>query len=205
MSALCESIAPELVAYLDGALAEDERRPIASHVSSCLVCRRELERLTTIQRWVAELPRIEPSRDFTATFWERMEAEPLAVEQSERSGRPWRWAVPMLAAAAGLALAVRALVPTGSAPAPGTRGSPPPAAVAKADRPAAAPKVAAAPALKDEPAQVANVDELRPEDLPPELVEHPELFLRLPVVRRLETLEHIDAVKREQQSEGGAG
>jgi len=204
MSAVCESIAPELVAYLDGALAEDERRPIATHVSTCLVCRREIERLTTVQRWIADLPPIEPSRDFAATFWERMDAEPLAVERGEPRRRPWRWAVPMLAAAAGLALAVRALV----APAPSTTqpaapaARPPAVAAAKVERP----QVAAVPeAKKDEPAQVANVEELRPEDLPPELVEHPELFLRLPVVRRLDTLEHFEAVKRQQQSEGGAG
>jgi hypothetical protein len=206
MSAACASIAPELVAYLDGALAEDERRPIATHVSTCLVCRREIERLTTVQRWVSDLSPIEPSRDFAAAFWERMEAEPVPVERGETRGRPWRWAIPVLAAAAGLALAVRALVPSTSSSTPSQPANPaarPPAvAAAKVERP----KVAAAPAAPhDEPAQVADVDALRPEDLPPELVEHPELFLRLPVVRRLETLEHLEAMKRQQQSEGGAG
>ena len=98
MSATCDAIAPELVAYLDGALADDQRRPIATHVSTCLVCRREMERLTTVQRWVADLPRVEPSRDFAATFWERMEAEPLATDRPSRPVRPLRWAVPALAA-----------------------------------------------------------------------------------------------------------
>ncbi len=204
MSATCAAIGPELVAYLDGALADDERRPIASHVSTCLVCRREIERLTTVQRWVAELPAVEPSRDFAATFWERMEAEP-AADLPGRPARSLRWIVPVLAAAAVLAVALRALVPGTSAPAPTVPAAPvaraPAVAAAKVERP----KVATAPAEKPEAAQLANVEDLRPEDLPPELLEHPELFLRLPVVRRLETLEHIDAVKREQQSDDGAG
>ncbi|MEO6025279.1 MAG: zf-HC2 domain-containing protein [Candidatus Binatia bacterium] len=206
MSATCEAIGPELVAYLDGALADDERRPIASHVSTCLVCRREIERLTTVQRWVSELPAVEPSRDFAATFWERMEEEPPVAERSGRPSRPLRWIVPVLAAAAVLALALRSMVPGTSTPPPTVPAAPAPRAPAVAAAPKIErPKVAAAPVEKPAPAQLANVEDLKPEDLPPELLEHPELFLRLPVVRRLETLEHIDAVKREQQSEDGAG
>ncbi len=204
MSGTCEAIGPELVAYLDGALADDERRPVASHVSTCLVCRREIERLTTVQRWVAELPAVEPSRDFAATFWERMEAEPAVAERPGRPSRPLRWVVPVLAAAAVLALALRSMVPETATPAPTVPAAPRVPAVAAAPR-IERPQIAAVPAAKPAPAQLANVEDLKPEDLPPELLDHPELFLRLPVVRRLETLEHIDAVKREQQSEDGAG
>jgi anti-sigma factor RsiW len=206
MSATCEAIGPELVAYLDGALADDERRPVASHVATCLVCRREIERLTTVQRWVSELPAVEPSRDFAATFWDRMEAEPAVAERPGGASRPVRWIVPLLAAAV-LALAVRAMVvPQTSTLTPTVPAAPAPRAPAVAAAPKIErPKVATAPAEKPAAAQLANVEDLKPEDLPPELLEHPELFLRLPVVRRLETLEHIDAVKREQQSEDGAG
>ena len=40
-----KQIGAELVAFLDGELADDERRPVAAHVSTCLTCRREIERL----------------------------------------------------------------------------------------------------------------------------------------------------------------
>ena len=40
------------------------------------------------------------------------------------------------------------------------------------------PKLAVAPRRQAEAPQVANVEDPKPEDLPPALLEHPELFLR---------------------------
>jgi hypothetical protein len=170
-------------------------------VSTCLACRRELERLTTVQRYVTGMPRVEPGPDFAAQFWQRMDPEPVPTRAPGRPPRPIRWALPALAAAAVLAVALQFMVTTPTAP---TRPAPQTRSLAQA-RPAPKPEVAAAPPRQEPAEQVVNVDNLRLEDLPPELREHPELFLRLPVVRRLETLEHFDAVRQEQGDEDGAG
>jgi len=45
----CEQTSDELVAFLDGELGDEERRPVADHLATCLTCRRELEGLTTVQ------------------------------------------------------------------------------------------------------------------------------------------------------------
>ena len=64
---------------------------------------------------------------------------------------------------------------------------------------------AVARAKSEEPADAAPIEqanaELAPEDLPPELIEHPELFLRLPVVRRLDKLEHFEEVRTPDAAE----
>jgi hypothetical protein len=79
-------------------------------------------------------------------------------------------------------------------------------AVAPAAPAAAAPAKIATRAQPPEAApQVARAGNLGPEDLPPELLEHPELFLRLPVVRRLETLEYLGAVHDQPERKDGAG
>jgi anti-sigma factor RsiW len=202
----CEQISGELIAFLDEELGESERRQIATHVSTCLVCRRELDRLTAVQRWVADLPDIEPSAEFAEQFWDRMNAEPTGAHPKPRSLRSLWWVVPALAAAAVLAVSFRFM--TRSSPTP-TRPATPAERVVQAlpaqtDRPAAA-TVAAESTLKDGSRQVASVDDLRPGDLPPDLLEHPELFLRLPVVRRLEKLEYFEAVRQEPGNQDGAG
>ena len=100
----CEEIGTELVAFLDGELDEGERRPIASHVSSCLVCRREIERLSAVRNLLADLPRIEPGPEFASRFWERLDVVPESTLR-RRSRRSMYWALPALAAAAVLAIA----------------------------------------------------------------------------------------------------
>ncbi len=215
-TAQCEAIGDELVAFLDGELTDEARRPVAAHVASCLVCRREVERLTVVRRWVAELPAIEPSPTLAEGLWERIAAaERPAASPRVRVLRPWRWAVPALAAAAVVALAFssqlrpRTITPTAPTGAPPERVAAPAPVAPKPEAPAVA---AARPAPKEDAPQVAQVDDqvrpedLRLEDLPPELAEQPELFLRLPVVRRLETLEHFDAVRDSHGDDaGGAG
>ncbi len=200
----CEAIGGELVAYLDGALGADERGTVAAHVSTCLGCRREMDRLAAVQHALDGLPAVAPSAQFADDFWRKLAAEaPAAAAVATRKVRPLRWAVPALAAAAVVALAFRAFVRGPSAtPAPGVH----------------APRVAAAPASNAEPkkvasrhraesaaSQVADVDTLKPEDLPPELLEHPELYLRLPVVRRLEKLEYFGSAHDQPAGDDGAG
>lgn len=199
--ATCEQVTSELVAFLDGELSDADRRPVAAHLSTCLGCRREVERLGTVQRWLSDRPAIEPSADFATDFWRRMNAEEAAVPTLRPRRRVWQLVVPALAAAAVLALVARSIVTS-----PSTAPSAPAKQVAEAPArkaPAVAANRAAPPA---EPAQVADahgVPDQLPEDLPPELVEHPELFLRLPVVRRLEKLEHFEEVRERTPAEGG--
>jgi hypothetical protein len=116
------------------------------------------------------------------------------------------WGVP-LAAAAALALVWYSSISPNAPDAPGaSRGgadvarapqaepAPRPDAVARVER------EAPADAPAEAPVEHAKA-ELAPEDLPPELLEHPELFLRLPVVRRLEKLEHFEEVRTPQDAE----
>jgi hypothetical protein len=203
----CEEITSELVAFLDGELADEERRPVAAHVHGCLACRREIERLTKVQGLVAELPRIQPSAGFADEFWRKLEAESAPLPANVHRLRPLRWVVPALAAAAVVALALRSEVQPPS-PQVASSGTEVHASGKIATAPAApAPPARAAPQPKAEepPAQVADVESLRPEDLPPELVEHPELFLRLPVVRRLDTLKYLGSAEDAPGADDGAG
>jgi anti-sigma factor RsiW len=201
----CETFAEELVAYLDGEQPVDERARIDAHVGSCLTCRRELDRLRRVRTLMGELRPLAPSPDFAAGMWRRLEATP------SRASR-WRavvWSVVPLAAAAVVALAwYSSLERAGSqspiASAPAT--APAPAAVAKAPA-AAAPaedtRVAGAqPKAEEERGarEVASAPDF--DDYPPELVEHPELFLRYPVVRRLRKLEHFEQVRERSQPAG---
>ena len=193
----CEQINVELVAYLDGELADAERAPVAAHLATCLVCRREIERLTTIRRWIGSMPRLEPSPEFSSGFWSRLDAEAGASSATRSLPRAVRWGLPALAAAAGLALAFQFSARTSSPPT--TAGSASKAAqvpAAGARHPAPI-NAGAEPRRQgsDEASQVAGARSELPEDLPPDLLEHPELFLRLPVVRRLEKLEHFEEVR----------
>jgi hypothetical protein len=105
-------------------------------------------------------------------------------------------------------LALRSLTsttPAPSVPSRATRVAAAPVAAAAPAAKAEPPKVAAQPKAKEGAAQLADVDALRPEDLPTDLLEHPELFLRLPVVRRLEKLEYLGSEQERRGTDDGAG
>ena len=191
---VCEAIAEDLVAFADGELAQAERAPIEAHVAGCLSCRREIERIATVNALVAGLPRIAPSPEFEERVRRRLAAGAAADDAAtwtrRRAWRPALWGVPALAVAAAIALVWywSLAAPTRNqlrAPAGGGQ-----LAVARPDRAQqlagegeTEPVVAAAPSLSIE-------------DLPPDLIEHPELFLRYPVVRRLNKLEHFEEVRQ---------
>jgi hypothetical protein len=72
----CHDARESLSAYLDEALAPDERRQVAAHLEGCPDCRRELARL---EQTVALLHRVEPARAPVGFVDRVMEASP----------RPW--------------------------------------------------------------------------------------------------------------------
>ena len=202
----CDAFTEELVAYLDGEQPAEERARIEAHVGSCLTCRRELDRLKRVRAFMGELRPIEPSPDFAAAMWRRLEATP------SRAPRRWRaivWSVAPLAAAAVVALAWYSSLERGVSQSPVASAplvAPAPAEVAKAPVKSAPPRdtrvADAQPKAEPEsaPHEVASAPDL--DDYPPELVEHPELFLRYPVVRRLRKLEHFEQVHGQGQPAG---
>jgi anti-sigma factor RsiW len=199
--AACAALAEELVAYLDGEQPEPERGRIENHVGTCLACRRELERLRRTRVLLGALPLIEPSADFHDGMWRRLDAAP-ARRRGRR--RAVLWGAPALAAAAALALVWYSSVARIAADGRGMRG-----AVASAPRPAGGGSTAgesrvatrhqAAPA--DDPAHDVAVAGSDLDEYPPELIEHPELFLRYPVVRRLQKLQHFEEVRQHDEGE----
>ena len=207
-AAACDAYVEELVAYLDAEQPEAERARIDAHVGTCLTCRRELERLRRVRALIGEeLRPIEPSASFEQGFWRRLDAEAPRATPRKARARFATWGLPALAAAAVVALASYSLLPRSTreerAATPGT--------VAEAPRHAAghdatrlAHRESAPEPVKpaaEEPRQLANADQGDIDQYPPELVEHPELFLRLPVVRRLEKLQHFEEVRRHGEGE----
>lgn len=96
----------ELTAYLDGALAADERARVEAHLAGCDACRAERDRLAEALALLARLP---PPPDPSPTFEQRFQAR-LAAEQAVRRERrglldriAWRWLGPSLAGAAATA------------------------------------------------------------------------------------------------------
>jgi hypothetical protein len=74
----CNAIREELVAYCDGELSEAESHGIAAHLATCAECAREeaqVRRMQALFVQAEKLTRIEPSPNFAATFWQRVEQE----------------------------------------------------------------------------------------------------------------------------------
>jgi len=200
----CPIADEDLLAFVDAELLPAERTRVEDHVATCLTCRRETERLAAVNALVRGLPRIEPSPDFETAMWRRLAREAHARKPRTRS-RVLRWSMPVFAAAAAIALVLYSVLspsgPRGGSARGGGQVATAPVPrqdVARATRPGDT-RVASAPGAENvDDTTVAN---LGPEDLPPELVDHPELFLHFPVVRRLKKLEHFEEVRKREESE----
>jgi len=210
---VCEAMSEELVAYLDGEQPEPERGRIESHLATCLGCRREIERVTKVKALVRALPGVEPSAGFEERMWRRLRAD-IPVATRGKRFRPAIWGLPVLAAAAVVALAWYSLLSHLGESEPAVPVGGPAVAVAPREptRPQSAPVLQAEVERGSEEALAAASRPPRdlptaPEDLPPELLEHPELFLRYPVVRRMKKLENFEEVRRhlEQEQRGDLG
>ncbi len=198
----CHAFAEELVAYLDHEQPASERARLEAHLGTCLACRRELAQLAKVGDWLRALPRLEPGPDLPTEMWRRLANEPRPGLPGRRP-RPALWAFPALAAAAGAAFALYSVLGGGSSPAgPARRPLPQGRGVAAVARMEPAPGTSALPGNE---VRVVGDTQLRLEDVPPEVIEHPELFLRLPVVRRLDKLEHFEEVRHQGQPEHPEG
>ncbi len=206
MIAACDDFAADLVAYLDGELGDADRARIEAHLGTCLACRRELEQFRRLRALIDGVRPLDLSTDFADRMWQRL--DPLPARAPRRRTRAVLWAAPTLAAAAALALVWYSQVARlGNAPT-----APAPHSVAAAPRPHDANEHAVASRSEKEqavasrekeeggaPGNVARTDDVT--EYPPDLVEHPELFLRLPVVRRLNRLEHFEEVRQYQNDQ----
>lgn len=139
--------------HADGTLGADERAAVDAHLPTCAACRAELARIVALRRRASEAPRaVEPARDLWPELRSRLVARgaPGAAAPGERTARrvpTWSagsWAGWRLRAAAGIAIAVASSAATVALlRARDGRGVehvlPPPAGVAQAPAPAAAP------------------------------------------------------------------
>ncbi len=208
MIAACDDFAADLVAYLDDELGDADRGRVEAHLGTCLAYRRELEQFRRLRALIDGVRPLALSADFDERMRQRL--DPLATHATRRRSRAVLWAAPALAAAAALALVwYSSIAHVDTAPTTPARQS---VAAAARPRDAKDQEVAArgdndkeqavASRAGEEgapPGSVASADDVA--DYPPELVEHPELFLHLPVVRRLNRLEHFEEVRQHQDEE----
>jgi hypothetical protein len=165
----CETIKNELVAYRDGELPEQDREQIAAHLSTCPACTQEERQLARLDRFLSTLERLTPSPDFEATFWGKVELERQKTKENPLA-RWWKewWGswqmVPALAGAAGLVLFFGYIL--------SNRHMTPPAP--------------SAPTTPSTQLAEANV--------PPQVVEQPDLFVNYRVIADLDKLAHFEEI-----------
>lgn len=111
---------------VDGELSRKDREFVTRHLKECGICQKEYDALKSMDNLLLDLAPVEPSRDFSRKFWQKVDA----MEQKKSQWRIlqdfalyWR---PALATAAGVAVIAAGslmlyksgLHPSGS-PAPG--------------------------------------------------------------------------------------
>jgi anti-sigma factor RsiW len=72
----CERMETQLIAYLDGKAAENERRDVEQHLAACAACRARADEFRRVWTVLDEAPAIEPSLGFDAHVRQRIAAEP---------------------------------------------------------------------------------------------------------------------------------
>ncbi len=194
-TSLCDRVAAELVAYVDGEQPEAERVRIEAHLRTCLSCRREADGIAKVNALLRGLPQVEPAADLGERMRQRLEVDGRD-EQPRRTWRPALWGLPALAAAAVAALVLYSTLFEAGTNRSAGAGAGRTTRLARAGAPSPAAERVVAP-VAEGPEHATIVAGDAPEDVPRDLIEHPELFLRLPVVRRLDKLEHFEEVRRQ--------
>lgn len=192
MHMICEDMQEELVAYCGGELPEEDRTRIATHLSACSACSRDVAQYTRVNTLLMQVERITPSPDFAATFWQRLEQEKrVASVQESRLARWWRewresltsWQLaPALAGAASIAIFFGYIL--------SDRG------------PQQTPK-----GVEKQPIQIVKPDQQRslvggqPPDVPILVQEKPGLFVNYRVIADLEKFSRFDEIATVQLPE----
>jgi hypothetical protein len=86
---ICEEIREELVAYQDGELAEQDRKHVTIHLSTCPACTQEAASLARVGKMFDSLERVTPSPYFAENFWQRLEQE-RQPQPENRFAQWWR-------------------------------------------------------------------------------------------------------------------
>ena len=182
----CERAQESLAARIDGELSPWRTRRLDRHLARCATCSAEVESTTNLFAALDDMVRVAPVPDHLERDTLRA-VQALATESSSRRGvRRWfEVAVPMLSAAAVLMLTIRLTTSDGGS-APRVHS----ALGAAAGRP---------------PRRGGSRHTPPPVDAPPAaLAAAPELFIELPILRRLEKLQHFDAIRASRPPAGPA-
>ena len=204
-------VTPELVAYLDGELPERDHRRVAAAVGDSMHLQDEAARLARIGSVVAELERVAPSADFSATFRQRLEREGRFEPESrlDRWRRLWSawqarfiakegWALgsgqwtPVVVPVASLLIILATLFS-------GTLSSLPSPQLPRSERtPAQTEAIRARAVLADDSARLPPPSEPRPrsERIPAQVVENAAFFRDYWLTARLERWTHFDDIMR---------
>ena len=82
---------PDLVAYLDGELPEQDHGRVAAAVGDSSRLQAEAARFERVGSLVAELERVTPSSHFADTFWQRLEREGRIEHESQLARWHRKW------------------------------------------------------------------------------------------------------------------
>lgn len=97
----CKSI-KRVHLYFDDELPREEIRAFEAHLKVCTQCRHELNRLEEANSFLTGMAEIEPSADFSRTFWEKVDT----YEDKKASGRYFNFFTKLRVQGFAIALAV---------------------------------------------------------------------------------------------------
>jgi putative zinc finger protein len=178
---ICKEIREELVAYQDGELAEQDRKHVAAHLSTCAACTQEAASLARVGKIFGSLERVMPSSDFSANFWQRLEQE-RQPQPENRVAQWWRelresmttWHLtPALVGVTSVLIFFAAL---GQRP----------------DR--TAPTVAPTPLITTEPGKVSKPVESKEPTVPAEVMEKSDLFIDYKIISELDRFARFEEI-----------
>ncbi|MBU2567990.1 MAG: zf-HC2 domain-containing protein [Elusimicrobia bacterium] len=70
----CKKVKRKLYAYIDNELTDTEKQFIFEHLNKCEDCKKGLDELLLQNQFLKKLEAIEPSVNFRAKFWQRVES-----------------------------------------------------------------------------------------------------------------------------------
>jgi hypothetical protein len=181
----CRAVAAKLDAYVDGELAERDRRRVAAHLAECESCARRCAELVRQVGVIESLPRVAPSDDLRHRI---MAALPVRPAPRPIQPRAWAWR-PALAAAVAAAIIAAVLwlgpwrseeriakPPPGPGPTVAEETQQPPEAPVVAISPGPEPDVPAPETPKQVRTPVRTTTPEQPATAPTELASVPDVY-----------------------------